>query len=1852
MLQQHRPERQLQTESTKTKSMFLSRALEKILADKEVKRTQHSQLRKACQVALDEIKTELEKQKDGTVVAPRANYIEADKYVLPFELACQSKSPRIVSTSLDCLQKLIAYGHITGNAPDSSVPGKRLIDRLVETVCNCFQGPQTDEGVQLQIIKALLTAVTSPHIEIHEGTVLLTVRTCYNIYLASRNLINQTTAKATLTQMLNVIFTRMETQAALEAREQEKERHRLQQPSPLPGRVSASPQSQNGSLSPAASIPEASPSPATPGDTPGDMPSVNGRSEEGGAQDEGDVQEPIQDAPPLPDVPVGPDVPVVPDVPVGPDVVESEQDGQVAQPAVEEQEGGAKVEVEGQGEKEPDPEELEVKEQPEPETGQEPEPQPHAESEHPETAPPPGKAAIQQVNGIVEDRTSESSTDILDADAMQGGPAARFSHILQKDAFLVFRSLCKLSMKPLADGPPDPKSHELRSKVVSLQLLLSVLQGAGPVFRTHEMFVNAIKQYLCVALSKNGVSSVPDVFELSLAIFLTLLSHFKVHLKMQIEVFFREIFLTILETSSSSFEHKWMVIQTLTRICADAQCVVDIYVNYDCDLNAANIFERLVNDLSKIAQGRSGQELGMTPLQELSLRKKGLECLVSILKCMVEWSKDLYVNPNLQANLGQERPAEVEGMEGRLSDHLASRRDSASSLDSTVSSGYQTSQPDHPEQYEVIKQQKEIIEHGIVLFNKKPKRGVQYLQEQGMLGVSAEDIAQFLHQEERLDTTQVGEFLGENVRFNKEVMYCYVDQLDFCGRDFVSALRAFLEGFRLPGEAQKIDRLMEKFAARYLECNQGETLFASADTAYVLAYSIIMLTTDLHSPQVKNKMTKEQYIKMNHGINDSKDLPEEYLSSIYDEIAGKKIAMKESKEHSITPKSSKQSVASEKQRRLLYNVEMEQMAKTAKALMEAVSHAQAPFFSATHLEHVRPMFKLAWTPLLAAFSVGLQDCDDQEVASLCLEGIRCAIRIACIFSMQLERDAYIQALARFTLLTASSSITEMKQKNIDTIKTLITVAHTDGNYLGNSWHEILRCISQLELAQLIGTGVKTRYISGVGRDRESGIKGFPTGGEEFMPLGLGTLVGGPDRKQMAHIQESVGETSSQSVVVAVDRIFTGSTRLDGNAIVDFVRWLCAVSMDELASPHQPRMFSLQKIVEISYYNMNRIRLQWSRIWQVIGDHFNKVGCNPNKDVAIFAVDSLRQLSMKFLEKGELANFRFQKDFLRPFEHIMKKNRSPTIRDMVIRCVAQMVNSQAANIRSGWKNIFSVFHQAASDLEEPIVELAFQTTGHIVMNTFQAHFAAAIDSFQDAVKCLSEFVCNAAFPDTSMEAIRLIRHCAKYVSERPQALREYTSDDMNVAPGDRVWVRGWFPILFELSCIINRCKLDVRTRGLTVMFEIMKSYGHTFEKHWWHDLFRIIFRIFDNMKLPEQQTEKTEWMTTTCNHALYAICDVFTQFYEPLSEVLLADLFTQLQWCVRQDNEQLARSGTNCLENLVILNGEKFSPDVWDITCSCMLEIFQNTSPHALLTWRPASQEEETGDSKHMDVEMDSQSQSSFEKTLSERGQSQMSNASDEAWRGKSYAKISDQKLFACLLIKCVVQLELIQTIDNIVFYPATSKKEDADNMAAAQRDMLEEAGGETGAAVGGAGEQGMYKHLSPPHLFKLLDCLLESHAFARDFNSNNEQRTALWRAGFKGKSKPNLLKQETSSLACCLRILFRMYSDQQLQASWPDIQTRLLLVCSEALAYFISLTSESHREAWTSLLLLLLTKTLRLPDTKFKPHASCYYPHLCEMMQFDLIPELRAVLRHFFLRIGSVFHIAAPEACQPRPGGT
>lgn len=102
------------------------------------------------------------------------------------------------------------FGYIDGKTKyDGDQSNQLLIDVVIATIGNCFE-PNQEDNVQLQIIKALHTAVTS--CDVHGKSLRLTVKTCFNIHLVSKNVINQKTAKATLTQMLNTIFQKMETQ--------------------------------------------------------------------------------------------------------------------------------------------------------------------------------------------------------------------------------------------------------------------------------------------------------------------------------------------------------------------------------------------------------------------------------------------------------------------------------------------------------------------------------------------------------------------------------------------------------------------------------------------------------------------------------------------------------------------------------------------------------------------------------------------------------------------------------------------------------------------------------------------------------------------------------------------------------------------------------------------------------------------------------------------------------------------------------------------------------------------------------------------------------------------------------------------------------------------------------------------------------------------------------------------------------------------------------------------------------------------------------------------------------------------------------------------------------------------------------------------------------------------------------------------------------------------------------------------------------------------------------------------------------------------------------------------------------
>ncbi|CAI8039439.1 Brefeldin A-inhibited guanine nucleotide-exchange protein 1 [Geodia barretti] len=228
---------------------------------------------------------------------------------------------------------------------------------------------------------------------------------------------------------------------------------------------------------------------------------------------------------------------------------------------------------------------------------------------------------------------------------------------------------------------------------------------------------------------------------------------------------------------------------------------------------------------------------------------------------------------------------------------------------------------------------------------------------------------------------------------------------------------------------------------------------------------------------------------------------------------------------------------------------------------------------------------------------------------------------------------------------------------------------------------------------------------------------------------------------------------------------------------------------------------------------------------------------------------------------------------------------------------------------------------------------------------------------------------------------------------------------------------------------------------------------------------------------------------------------------------------------------------------------------------------------------------------------------------------------------RAITRTPEQVLFQSLIIKCVVQLELIQAIDNILFFPNTSRHDDQAILQFAQSVAVD-----TPSPAPSRGEgEGMFGRLSTPQLFVLLDCLDESHMFASAFNCNNEQRTLLMKAGFRGRTRPNLLRQETQSLVCSLRVLYHMLEDEEREESMTAV--------TRALGYFLLLSSEMHRESWTPVLLLIFTRLLTLHHHQFKQHVSACYHHLCDLVTMELKFEVRSLLRRIFIRIGRDFQI-------------
>ncbi|CAN8327765.1 unnamed protein product [Cochlearia groenlandica] len=1146
---------------------------------------------------------------------------------------------------------------------------------------------------------------------------------------------------------------------------------------------------------------------------------------------------------------------------------------------------------------------------------------------------------------------------------------------MRQDAFLLFKNICKLSMRFSSQEKNDDQIM-VRGKTLSLELLKVIIDNGGPVWLSNESFVHAVKQYLCLSILKNSAVSIMSIFQLQCAIFMSLLSKLRSVLKAEIGIFFPMIILRVLENVlQPSFLQKTTVLGLLEKMSQDPQLIVDIFVNFDCDVDSSNILERIVNGLLKTALGPpTGSSTTLSPAQDSTFRNESVKCLVNVVKALGNWmDQQLKVNETVWP-----KGSQIYASTDSNASHIG--EEGTDSQSDTNPEAYDASMLEQRRAYKIE------LQKGISLFNRKPSKGIEFLISSKKIGNSPEEVASFLMNTAGLNGTVIGDYLGERDELPLKVMHAYVDSCSFEKKDFVDAIRFFLRGFRLPGEAQKIDRIMEKFAEHYWKCNPDS--FTSADTAYVLAYSVIMLNTDAHNNMVKDKMTKADFVRNNRGIDDGKDLPEEYLGSLYDRVVKEEIKMNSD---TLAPQSKQvnglnklmglDSILNlvswmqpdEKPQGangfLIRDIQEQFQAKSGKS--ESVYH------SVKDVSILRFILEVSWGPMLAAFSVTLDQSDDRLATSLCLQGFRYAVHVTAVMGMQTQRDAFVTSIAKFTNLHCAS---DMKQKNVDAVKAIITIAIEDGNNLQGSWEHILTCLSRIEHLQLLGevsSPAETRYVpttkAEVDEKKALGFPNLKKRGALQNPSVMAVVRGGsydstslvktvPKLVTPEQIKNFIANLNLLDQIgnFELNHVYANSQRLNSEAIVSFVRALCKVSMSELQSPADPRVFSLTKLVETAHYNMGRIRLVWSRIWNVLSDFFVSVGLSENLSVAIFVMDSLRQLSMKFLEREELANYHFQHEFLRPFVVVMQGSGSAEIRELIVRCVSQMVLSRVSNVQSGWKSVFTVFATAASDERKNIVLLAFETVEKIVRDHFHCITETEISVYADCIRCLMAFTNSKFEGDIGFNTIEFLRFCASKLAEgglkNNNNISSLKQDSSDTHLDEQV--SYWVPLLTGISKQASDPRPAIRKRSIEVLFNILMDHGHIFTKPFWTSIFSsIILPVFNNLHSKTDMLfeetidspssasldpEETTWDSETSTFALQLLVDLLVNFFSSVRSQLSSVLSIIIGF-IKSPVQGSTGSGISVLLRLANGLAHSASEDEW-------LEIFLALKEAASLTF--------------------------------------------------------------------------------------------------------------------------------------------------------------------------------------------------------------------------------------------------------------------------------------------------------------
>ncbi|KAK1947378.1 Brefeldin A-inhibited guanine nucleotide-exchange protein 1 [Phytophthora citrophthora] len=582
------------------------------------------------------------------------------------------------------------------------------------------------------------------------------------------------------------------------------------------------------------------------------------------------------------------------------------------------------------------------------------------------------------------------------------------------------------------------------SSVSSLRALNQTLLAAGIRVREQRVFGQVVRRFVLSTLNSTVLTWIPGVFRANLTLVSTLWNHYRRYLKVELALMFEHVLLRILRaTAPCAKNHQMEIMHEITNWLQLPHNVVEIFLNFDLDrIQQWKIFEHLCSTLGSIGEV---SVVHLTNVDEgddsaLELQSQAINTILAMARSIMDASGHAHLISRDQRtrmlsmdNGGWEQDESGEEASPMKDTFILPTSDVA--VSSQPSSPTETK--NHPElkrqssrkyggnisirmRNELQKHNQQLLKRAMEISSTKSlKKALEYLVAMNFIKDTPRSITSFLRiYHDFFGEMEIGDYLGEgdeNVKV--QVRLTYVRAISFKGMTLVESLRHFLTngGFRLPGEAQKIERMVEAFAQCYWD--DSPTAFSSADTAMIIAYSIIMLNTDLHNPQVKkNKMSKEQFVKNNRGIDNGNDLPKRFLEEIYEDIAHNPMHIKGSR---AIPKASREaSVSAADLENEKFRGGIAKAVAQSEELMKDLSHAYNTFQfvgvdTPISPELIKILFERVWFSLLTLSTTIL--CDNQSDLSTrmqCLDLLRFCISTCLFLNMPVERQAFCGLLLK------------------------------------------------------------------------------------------------------------------------------------------------------------------------------------------------------------------------------------------------------------------------------------------------------------------------------------------------------------------------------------------------------------------------------------------------------------------------------------------------------------------------------------------------------------------------------------------------------------------------------------------------------------------------------------------------------------------------------------------------------------------------------------------------------------------------------------------------------------------------